>query len=60
MDDLAEYKLKRVTKYTVLFWCVNFGWSCKIVDSYDETIQYRGYGDFAGFSEVVCIVPIDA
>jgi hypothetical protein len=60
MGELKDRGLKQVTKYSVFFWCINFGWTCKIVDSYEEAIQYRGFGDFAGLSETVCIVPIDA
>lgn len=49
--------LKTITKYVNLYWDEKNGWSAIICDNEADSDFGRGYGDFAGASEVVCVVP---
>jgi len=61
MESLEEQGLKSVTKYAVVFYDVRLGgWTCELFDTKESADWCKGYGDFAGMSEVTCTVPIDA
>lgn len=59
-EELAERGLKRVVQHVCLFWDKHNGWVVVIEDDKELANDYKGFGDFAGSSEVVCIVPIEA
>lgn len=59
-DRLAERGLKRVIKYSCIFWDETNGWTHELEDSEEIARFNGGYGNFAGMSKVTCIVPIDA
>ena len=58
--ELAARGLKRVVKYACIFWDEKGGWHSCLTDREQDAKGYGGFGDFAGYNKVTCIVPINA
>lgn len=59
-EYLADRGLKIVKKYCVVFWSEENGWYSRLVDTAEQALECGGYGDFTGFSQVNCIIPLGA
>jgi hypothetical protein len=56
----SNKELKKEIVYVVAFWDKENGWSSEVFSDITQAESQRGYGDFAGMTELECIVPNDA
>ena len=50
-------KLLVITKHVTVFWTEEEGWNACVEESEAHAEFARGYGDYAGMSQVECIIP---
>lgn len=56
-EELAARGLMEVTTHVVVYWDPSSGFTSEIVANEQAAKECRGFGNYAGYSAVPCVVP---